>query len=304
MQMDDFIQRVKAEGLNVYGIRVIQDGNTVGSAQFADDIPYSVFSAAKSFMVTAVGIAVDDGLLALSDRPVDVFSDHLPDDLDERYGRLTLEHLLMMASGHGRALLMEKERLQLTERDWIRYTFEQPLVSDPGTKFQYSNASAYLAGVMVEKAAGATIQDYLYEKLFRPMGVPYPEWGKCPLGHTFTPTRLYLRIDDMAKLGLLYLNKGEWETGRILSAGWVEEATRKHIDSNHVTPAGPVEDEYCGYGYQFWMCRYPGVYRAFGREGQHIVVVPDRNAVVAVLAEEPKALAILEAVWDTVLPRL
>jgi len=83
-----------------------------------DDIQYSVFSAD-----TVVGIAVDDGLLALQDRPVDMFGEHLPGKLTKEYERITLENLLAMASGLDRALLMEKERVELTETAWIRCFF-------------------------------------------------------------------------------------------------------------------------------------------------------------------------------------
>lgn len=304
MNINPFLESVQRRGLSVYGIRVMQDGITVGKAQLADDIAYSLFSAAKSFMVTAAGIAIDEGLLTLQDRPADMLSGHLPDNPADGYERITLEHLLVMASGHDRALLMEKEREQLTEKDWIRYFFEQPLVYEPGSTFAYSNASTYIAGCMVEKAVGATLQDFVYEKIFRPMDIPYCEWMKCPLGHTFAPTRLYMRIDDVIKLGVLYLGKGEYSGRRIVSEEWVEKATQKHIESNQISPVGTGEDERYGYGYQFWMCRYPGVYRAYGKNGQFVIVIPEKNAVVATMADEPNVQGILDAVWETVLPQL
>lgn len=304
MNIDRFSERILKNGLNVFSVRVLQEGKTVGSAQYAEDIPYSIFSAAKCFMVTALGIAKEEGLLSLRDRPAEVFTGHLPDDLADGYERITLEHLIMMASGHERALLMEKERLQMTAKDWIRFVFEQPLPYEPGSRFTYSNGSAYLAGCMVEKAVGATLQDYVYEKIFRPMDIPYCEWIKCPLGHTFSPTRLYMRIDDMIKLGQLYLGGGEYNGARIVSAGWVEQATRKHVESHQISAKGAGTDELYGYGYKFWMCRYPGVYRAYGRNGQFIIVVPDKKAVVATMAEEPNVQGILDAVWDTVMPQL
>ncbi|MFZ5973957.1 MAG: serine hydrolase domain-containing protein [Bacillota bacterium] len=304
MKMETFLNSLHNRGLSIYGIRVMQDGKIVGSAQIADDIPYSLFSAAKSFMATAAGIAIDEGLLSLQDRPAAMFADHLPDNPAGGYERITLEHLLIMASGHDRALLMEKERAQLKTKDWIRYFFEQPLVYEPGTRFAYSNASSYLAGCMVEEAVGATLQDYAYEKIFRPMDIPYCEWLKCPLGHTFAPTRLYMRIDDLIKLGVLYLGGGEYNGRRIVSGAWVETATQKHIESSQICPIGMGEDERCGYGYQFWMCRYPGVFRAYGRNGQFVIVIPDKKAIVATMADEPDVQAILDAVWEEVLPQL
>ena len=304
MKTDLFINSLQRRRLSVYGIRIIRDGKTVGSAQWAEDIPHSVFSAAKGYLVTAVGIALNDGLLTLKDRPAEYFGGHLPDQLADGYERITLEHLLVMASGHDRALLMKKDREVITGKDWIRYFFEQPLPYEPGTRFAYSNASSYIIGCMVQKAVGATLQDYVYEKIFSPMDIPYCEWMKCPLGYTFAPSGLYMCLDDLSKLGELYLGGGEFRGRRIVSADWVEKATQNHIPSNRISSRGTGEDEFHGYGYQFWMCRYPGVYRAFGSGGQFVIVVPDKNAIVATMGDEPDAQGILDAIWENVLPQL
>lgn len=304
MHIEDFSNYVAKHDLNMLGIQVIQNDQTVLKQMYQEDIPYSIFSAAKSVMTTLVGIAIDEGQLSLEDKPVDVFENHLPGNLQDGFNDLTLRNLLTMASGHGRAYLMEKERLELSETDFIKYFFSQPLEYAPGEKFVYSNASAYIAGCMVENAVGAKLNDYAYEKLFRPMGIGRCEWLSCPMGHTFAPTRLYMHLSDIIKLGELYLGKGIYEGERLVSQSWVEQASTKKIDSAKISPSPSGEDELCGYGYQFWMTRFDGVYRAYGRRGQFIIVIPERNAVVATLADEPNVQGILDGIWETILPQL
>ena len=301
--LDVFLKTVAEEGINLSGVMVYQHGSTTAK-YLKEDVPRSLYSVTKSFLATAVGILLDEGALCLQDRPVDFFPGHLPDDLGPGYERLTLRHLLTMTSGHGRRLLHEQERRSLEETDWIHFVFSQPLVSVPGERFLYSNGSAYLVGCMAEKAAGAKLKDFLYEKLFVPLKIPFPEWEECPMGHTFAASGLKLRLSDMIKLGILYLNGGSYEGKRIVSKEWVEAATSYKVASSPVSTVGTAEDETYGYGYQFWMSRYPGIYRAFGRLGQFVIVAPQRDAVIAASACEENEQRLLDAIWRTVLPVL
>ena len=93
--------------------------------------------------------------------------------------------------------------------------------------------------------------------------------------------KLELRLSDLIKLGVLFLNGGQFQGKRIISDRWVNEATT---------------------GFQFWLCRYPGVYLAFGRDGQYVVVIPQKYAVIATSANEPNSQRLLDIIWDTLLP--
>jgi len=299
-----FIGRVQREELNVFSIVLTNGDGPFAEHHFAPDEPRCVYSVAKSYLSTAVGMAIDDGLLGLEELVTDTLCDHLPDDLDPNYNKITLRHLLTMSSGHKNAILMEKERWALRAQDWAKHVFEQPLPLEPGTRFVYSNGSCYLASLMVEKATGKTLRDYLFERLFEPMGIAYPEWEHCPLGHTFAPSRLVLTTEEMSRLGVLYLQGGIYNGKRLLSLPWVQEATRKQIDSCALLENFPCKDDCYGYGYQFWMTQIPGVYRAFGRIGQNVIVIPDKNVVIATQAEQLNSQPILDAIWEEVYPRL
>ena len=300
----EFLKRVDAEGIRLHGVCVFQHNEEADTHAYSPDMPRNIYSVSKSFLSTAIGILLEDGALKLTDRPVDFFPENLPAKIHPWYEKLELRHLLTMTSGHPRALLHERERGTLQEADWIRFVFSQRLVSMPGESFMYSNGSSYLAGCMAEKAAGMKLKDFLYEKAFAPMHIPYPEWEECPMGHTFAASRLKLKLADMIKLGVLYLHRGNYQGVQIVSGDWVDTATSFQAASRQISAFGTGEDENFGYGYQFWLCRYPGIYRAFGRLGQFVIVVPEKDAVIATSAQEKNEQAILDAVWDTILPAL
>jgi len=86
----------------------------------------------------------------------------------------------------------------------------------------------------------------------------------------------------MAKLGQLYLSGGVYQGVRYLSEEWVKTATSKQVDSSSISPVGKAIDEEVGYGFYFWRNHgVPNSYRCYGREGQFIIVLPEKNAVIA-----------------------
>lgn len=299
-KINDFLHEVQNEDINLNGVIVYRDGD-VDARYLKPDEPRNIYSVSKSFLSTAIGILLDDGQLHLDDRPVDFFPEYLPENPADGYDQLTLYHLLTMSSGHGRPLLHEDERNTIQEKDWIRFVLSQPLVSKPGEVFKYSNGSAYLAGCMAEKATGMKLKDFLMDRMFSYMDIAEPEWDECPMGHTFGASRLHLKLSDMLKLGILYLNKGCYAGKRIVSEKWVDMATGYKIASCPVSAFGTGEDERYGYGFMFWLTRYPGIYRAYGRLGQFVIVVPEQNTVIATSSFEPNEQKILNAVWKTLL---
>jgi hypothetical protein len=110
-----------------------------------------------------------------------------------------------------------------------------------------------------------------------------------------------LRVEDIAKLGQLYLNKGVWNGQRILSEAWVSAATSRQADNSRTGDTRP--DWTQGYGYQFWMATH-GCYRGDGAYGQFCVVMPEYDAVLALSGEIDDFQAIHNCIWDYVLPAM
>ena len=306
INLESFISAVKEQNINMDAVAVIKDDCVLALHRFSDDTVHNVFSVAKSHTATAIGFAIDEGKLSLTDKPVDFFADILPADIDPRWNDVTLYNLLTMSTGHGAAHLMVVDRKMLHEkgeREWLTFAFTRPLVCEPGKEFRYGNLAPYVAGRMLEKAVGMTICDYLYEKMWKPMGVKKPRWDADPAGHTFAASDLYLDIVDMAKLGQLYVSGGKYNGERLLSEKWVKAAGSKHYDTYVMNPGGYCADEEAGYGFYFWMNSDPeGSYRCYGREGQFVIILPEQNAVIATQAMNSNVEPILAAVRKHILP--
>lgn len=310
-QLDQFIQDAKKQQINMDAVMVIQNGKELGFHRFSDDIYHNVFSISKSFTVTAIGMAIEEGIMSLSDKPCDMFADIMPELVSPYWQEITLKHLITMSTGHGAAHMMAKDRNALRglgehpadeamQKEWLLFAFTRPIINKPGTAFCYGNLAPYVAGRMLEKATGHTMLDYLYEKLWKPLGVEKPRWDADPAGHTFPASDLFLDIRDMIKLGQIYLGKGEFEGRRYVSRKWVEDATSRQIDSGVINPCKKAEDETAGYGYYFWRNKKNNGYRAYGREGQFIIVLPEKNAVIAAQAMHSNVQEVLDLIWKDI----
>jgi CubicO group peptidase (beta-lactamase class C family) len=318
LNLKPFIEKNQDSRLDADAVMILQHGQIIAEHRFGGPRLHNVYSVAKTYLVTAIGMAVDGGLLHLDDKPVNFFPelfDELSDAADPRWQAVTLEHLLTMTAGHDAPAMMSANRKKLrgkgdapapkaVQNEWLRFAFTRPMAYTPGTHFQYSNLAPYVAGRMLEKKTGCSVRDYLAEKLWQPLGEVTPRWDSDPAGHTFPASDLFADIGDMIKLGQLYLNRGVLDGRRYVSEAWIQAATCKHIDSDVINPAGDAADERCGYGYYLWMNHIPHAYCAYGRESQFVVVLPDQDAVIAVQAMHPNTQEMLDALWETILPQL
>ena len=164
-----------------------------------------------------------------------------------------------------------------------------------------------------QQVTGEKVVDYLTPRLFEPLYIDKPKWEESPQGINCGGWGLYLKTEDLAKMGQLLLQKGEWNGKQLIPAEWVAEMSKKQVES--INPGTRIEqaaergmtketsDWMQGYGYQMWRCR-PGCFRADGARGQYIIVVPDKNAVIAITSNVEDLQGELNLVWDNILPVL
>jgi len=156
-----------------------------------------------------------------------------------------------------------------------------------------------MLSAIVQKVTGKTVFDYLRPRLFEPPGIENPTWETSPQGISLGGFGLNLRTEDIARFGQLYLQKGRWNGKQLVPASWVETATARQTSNG----SDPASDWDQGYGYQFWRCRH-GAYRGDGAFGQFCVVMPEQDAVVAITGGTKNLQAILNLVWDKLLPAM
>ena len=222
-----------------------------------------------------LGIAREEGYIgSLDQRVLDLFPDRTVENLDAWKEEMTLRDLLTMTAGFDArdSYLYDWEYLDRMHdaEDAVQYVLDLPMAEEPGTRFEYTNGVSHLLSCIITETTDKTALEFARERLFEPLGVTDAEWTNDSRGNNWGYSGLYLAPHDMAKIGYLFLNGGEWDGERIVSSEWVEEATSVHVH------AGTLLDDY---GFQWWMSPR-GYYSAIGYKGQFIHVVPDLNLVV------------------------
>jgi len=289
--IESFLDDLAARGMRVHSLLVHRRGSLLLDLWQWPHEPgfkHKLHSATKSFTAAAVGFAETEGLLGLED-PVGEF---FPGSYGENFARMRVRDLLTMRTGHARGLSGATTRLR--KAGWVEEFLEEPVVDRPGRNFRYSSTTSHVLSAIVQKVAGAPVDEYLRPRLFEPLGISDFVWERDPAGVSSGGNGLSLRPRDLLSFGLLHLRDGMWEGTRVLPAGWVRKASALHVpkavsgewNGRELVPPGPDAVANSGYGYQFWV-HETGVYHASGLFGQECMVFPDHDAVVVITGAMP-----------------
>jgi CubicO group peptidase (beta-lactamase class C family) len=255
---------------------------------------HELYSLSKSFTSTAVGLAAAEGKLSVDDPVLKFFPDEAPAEPSNNLKAMRVRDLLRMSTGQ-----QTEPSLARSAQPWVKTFLAHPVPFKPGTHFLYNTAGTYMQSAIVQKATGKTVLEYLGPRLFEPLGIENPTWGTSPQGISLGGYGLSVRTEDIARFGQLYLQKGVWHGRKLIPAEWVAAATGLQTSNG----SNPQSDWDQGYGYQFWRCRH-GAYRGDGAFGQFCVVIPEQDAVVAITGGVKDMQAVLNLVWDHLLPAM
>jgi CubicO group peptidase (beta-lactamase class C family) len=299
-----FLQAAEKGPHEFHSLVLVRHGNVVAEgwwAPYRADLKHMMYSVSKSFTSTAVGFAVQEDLLKLDEPVLQSFPDFQPAADSTHLKDLTIRHLLTMSAGQDPD---PSGRIWATE-NWEEAFLQTPIVKAPGSTFLYNSTATYMLSAIVRKASGQTVFDFLTPRFFQPLGITDVDWETSPNGNSAGGWGLRIRTEDMAKLGLLLLQKGVWNGESILDPEWVEAATSAQIIQNpNATPEQLATSDWLqGYGFQLWRCRNGG-FRADGAFGQYIIVLPDNQAVIAITSSTPDMQGILNLVWEHLLPAM
>lgn len=296
-----FLDAVEQKVGGLHSVMLLRHGQVAVEGwwnPYASNHPHQLYSLSKSFTSTAVGFAVTEGLLTVETPVASFFTDQLPGDVPENLASMKIKHLLTMSTGHDKDAL--GPTVSAADGNWVKAFLHLPVEHEPGSKFVYNSAATYMLSAIVQKLTGMRVVDYLKPRLFDLIGIEGMTWETCPKGINTGGWGLNVKTEDIARFGQLYLQKGLWEGKQILSEKWVEEATTKHVSNGNPADAS---DWAQGYGYQFWRCRH-GYYRGDGAFGQYCVVLPELDAVLAVTSGVSDMQAVLNAVWEHLVPAI
>jgi CubicO group peptidase (beta-lactamase class C family) len=293
----DFVEA--ADKINtLHSFVIVRHGQVIGEGWWkpeAADKPHALASLSKSFNATAVGLAIEDGKLKLDDPVLKFFPDDAPADVSDNLRAMTVRDLLTMTCGH------DSEPKAIGGMPSVKTFLAHPVPHKPGTHFQYNTMGSYTLSAIVTKATGQTTLEYLKPRLFEPLGIANPEWGSSLEGNSFGGFGLKLCTEDIAKFGQLYLQRGKWNGKQLIPERWIEQATSKQVPNEKESHSKIGIDWQQGYGFQFWRCTH-NAFRGDGAGGQLCVVIPDKDAVIAITADTGNFQGEMNAIWDKLYP--
>ena len=288
----EFMDSCKKSKTDIHSFVVIHNGAIklkIAPLPYSFEYKQHLYSLSKSFSATAVGFLIDDEIIGIEDKIIDIFKDKCPDKIGRNLSKMRIKHLLSMNTGHNACLLYNICGREDPVSEFLRFEPE----NEPGTHFMYNNAATYILSEIVRKFTNMSMFDFLSIRLFEPLKITNTHWDSFTCGNSQAALGLYASAEDMAKLGLLYLNKGVYNGKRILSEKWTNMAVRPWSKNN--SDASP--DWAAGYGFQFWRNAAEG-FRGDGAFGQLCVVLPSKNMVLSVQAYSEDTQAELNYLYE------
>ncbi len=297
--IDAFIEAVAGvPGIELHSLMVLRHGSVVAERwwrPYAPETPHLLYSLSKSFTSTALGFAVTEGRVDLDATVLSYFPQFDARVTEPRSRAMRVRDVASMASGHADDTVEVAWRAG--DGDLVLGLLLTPPDHEPGTFFAYNQPCTYTLSRIISAVTGETLTEYLRPRLFEPLGIGEYGWITDAEGRPLGFSGLHTTTEAIAKLGQLYLDRGRWEGKELLPESWVAEATRSHVVPDRENP-----DWSQGYGFQFWRSRHG--YRGDGAYGQFMVILPEPDAVVAVTSQSPDMQAVLDALWEHLLPAL
>ena len=279
-KLTEGLNAIEQKDIGLHSLMLIRNDKVILDSYF---YPYDgstyhdVASVTKSIMTTLIAIAVDQGKLSLDTPILSFFPGRTIANRDSIKEQITVRHLVSNSSGFK---FDERDdaatvKVMTDSDDWVQAALDPPVVHKPGTHFGYYSPGMHLLSAILQEATGMTSLEFAEENLFKPLGIREFYWPSDPQGYTVGLGDLFLYPVDMAKIGFLFLHNGEWEGKQIVSSKWVSESTRTQLATE--------PDRGQDYGYGWWISRPDEeipYYRAEGRGGQNILVVPSMNLIL------------------------
>jgi CubicO group peptidase (beta-lactamase class C family) len=297
-KLDAFFQRLKKGAFGeIHGVLIVHQGRLVleeyfpgyelngGRRNFSAADPHNLASVTKSITSLCVGIAIDKGFIKSVDQPfLDFYHDVPMPDREAKQG-ITIRHLLTMTAG----LEWDESTHPYTDPrndvvrlyvspDPFQFILQRKVAAPPGQRWVYSGAYPNLLGDIVHRSSGMPLDAFADTYLFGPLGITEASWVTLKKGFIYASGDARLRPRDMAKIGVLVLNRGAWNGARVVSESWLEQSMQGAARADEITL----------YGFLWWLPILPApaqkalgpVYMANGWGGQHIIVAPDRGLVL------------------------
>lgn len=259
--LEDFKKFIEENDGRVFSVAEIIGNNEPEKIELAENnASQNIYSVSKMYSVTAIGILWDRGLISTDDTVTSILGDECPAGYNPYWEETTVDMLMRHMTGFPGGFDTDVTDASLYDPDYLREIMLKEWVCPPDTQRHYEDAHYYILSRIVHKLTGKTLFNFCWDNIFLPLGFKEAAWSCCPKGHAIGATGLYIRCEDMTKLGAVYLNKGEYRSQRIVSEKWVDKVLERE--------------------YEF---KYNGIrdsYNKGGLYGQELLVIPCEKRVV------------------------
>jgi CubicO group peptidase (beta-lactamase class C family) len=245
---------------------------------YTDTTLSNSFSVAKSIVSTLIGMAIRDGKIKSVDQKV---SEFLPEFSSGKKAEITLKHLLTMSSGlnwdESYAAPISTTTEAYYGNDIKKIIDRLEVVGHPGTVFRYKSGDTQILAMVLQNATGKSLAEnaaVLWTKIGATEKALWSKDREDGVEKAYCCFNSNAR--DFARLGVLFLHKGNWKGEQLIDSSYVKEA---------ITPCGLPDGDLNMqpsdfYGYQWWMVPTEGMFYARGILGQYVVVIPEKNLVI------------------------
>lgn len=257
--------------INMHNVLILKNGKIISKTAFGNSdlsVWKMTFSACKSVVALAIGMLVDEGKLDINTCVCDYFPEHANPVTKLRLRDVTVKTLLTMSTGS-----TFNEFLCMSADNWEKAFFKSAFSLKPGTVFNYNSLNTYMLSAIVKRVSGQTLTEYLKPRLFEPLEIRNFYFEKSNSNTEIGGWGLFITPEDFAKIGQMVLNRGLWNSRRIVSEEWINTATRAQI----ATPKQYGDYEY---GYQFWVGRKNNSFLFNGMFGQNVLGYFDSGILI------------------------
>lgn len=278
------IKRKDFDAAGLHSLLVIRHGYIVAEAYrypYTAATRHIMNSVTKSFTSTAVGIAIDEGLIkGVHERIIPFFAEKYDLPAEVRNRELTIEDLLTMRSGmnwNDNAPSGYSFNGLVSSDDWTRFALTAPMLTKRGQMFDYNTGNSQILAGILDEVTDGHFEEYARTKLLDPIGIRDCTWIKDPTGVPAGGHGLAMTSEDLARLGFLFLNEGRWDGKRVVPKKWVKTAVVPRVESR--------QDFNRGYSYAYhWWVMGKNVFSAQGYGGQMLFVFPEKDLIVVTTA--------------------
>jgi CubicO group peptidase (beta-lactamase class C family) len=246
---------------------------------------HQIQSQTKSIVSLLMGIAIDKGFVNSETDPVSTFFPEYFRHGDSLKSLVTINDLLTMSSGFEWEEMIpfndqRNDNIKMNySGSYLQYALSRPMAAKPSTEFKYNSGSPMIVAGIIEKTAKMPLDKFAEKYLFDPLNITQYRWIKDSTGFCHAGGGLFLKPEDMVKIGILLLNKGKWDGETIVSEDWLSKSCKPYFLTTFSEHS---------YGYFWWINEMKvsdstttKVISAQGAGGQYMYILPEYNLIVA-----------------------